>query len=206
MIALPFLPHVAAAPRRLASCGRGATIVEFAIILPVFILMLMFLFDTGYYIFASSVLGGEVNAVGRNSTLETATDANRTTLDQQLEAQVKRLVSNGSMTFDRVSYKSYGRAQSKAEAFNDANGNGICDNGESFDDANRNGTRDLDSGVVSGGGARDVVIYTATLTYERIFPIAAMLGWDKNVSISSSTILRNQPFDKQAEPLIGKCT
>ncbi len=205
MDALP-PPHPAGVLRRLARCGRGATIVEFAIILPVFVMMLMFLFDTGYYIFASSVLGGEVNAVGRNSTLETATDANRTDLDQQLEAQVRRLVSAGQMNFKRVAYKSYGRAQAKAESFNDANNNGVCDNGESFDDANRNGTRDLDSGVESGGGARDVVIYTATLRYERIFPIATMLGWDKNVSISSSTILRNQPFDKQAEPLIGKCT
>lgn len=204
MVAAPLLPS--APLRRLARCRRGATIAEFAIVLPIFILMLMFLFDTGYYIFANSVLGGEVNAVGRNSTLETATDANRTQLDQELEAQVKRLVRNGQMSFKRTAYKSYGRAQAKAESYNDANSNGACDNGESFDDANRNGVRDLDSGQDNGGGARDVVIYTATLTYDRIFPIATLLGWSKNVTMSASTILRNQPFDKQAEPLIGKCT
>lgn len=202
----PRLLHPTAAMRRLARCRRGATIAEFAIILPLFIMMLMFLFDTGYYIFASSVLGGEVNAVGRNSTLETATDANRANLDTNLETQVKRLVRNGTLSFKRTAYKSYGRAQAKAESFNDANNNGVCDNGEAFDDANRNGTRDLDSGVDSGGGARDVVIYTATLTYTRIFPVASLLGWSKDVSMSASTILRNQPFDKQAEPLIGHCT
>lgn len=30
--------------------ARGATIVEFAIVAPILVVMLMFLFDTGYYL------------------------------------------------------------------------------------------------------------------------------------------------------------
>lgn len=185
---------------------RGATIVEFAIVIPVLAMILLYLFDTGYYLYAKAVLGGEVNAAGRASSLETASDETRGTLDQRVSTQVKRLVPTGNVSFLRTSYKSYSRAQTKAEAFNDVNGNGRCDNNETFDDANRNGTRDLDSGVDGGGGAKDVTIYTATLRYRSLFPLKNFIGGNPDVVLTSSTILRNQPFDKQAEPLLGKCT
>ncbi|BAV64148.1 hypothetical protein SCLO_1011080 [Sphingobium cloacae] len=190
---------------RLRTDERGVTALEFALVSPVLLMMLMFLFDTGYYLYAKAILAGEVNAAGRASTLETATDELRDTLDAQVSTAVERLVPNGHMEFQRMAYKSYGRAQAKAEDFVDANNNGVCDNGESFDDANRNGTRDLDSGVSGGGGAKDVTVYTATLRYDRLFPLNGFLGVGREVTMSSSTLLRNQPFDKQAEPLIGTC-
>lgn len=197
---------ISPSPHSLARDKRGATVIEFAIVIPVLAMILLFLFDAGYYLYAKAILGGEVNAAGRASTLETATDETRDTLDARVSERVENLVHNGTVTFDRTAYKSYGRAQSKAESFVDGNSNGNCDNNESFDDANRNGTRDLDSGVTGGGGAKDVTIYTATLRYVRLFPIASFIGIDPNVTLSATTILRNQPFDKQAEPTIGHCT
>lgn len=189
----------------LRSDRKGSTIVEFALVAPTLVGMLLFIFDTGFYLYASAVLGGEVNAVGRNSTLETATDTSRTAMDELVKQQVQRLLPSANVAFARTAYKSYERAESKEEKYNDANNNGICDNDETYDDANRNGTRDQDSGVAGGGAARDVVVYTATLTYTRMFPVQAIFGWDQQATISSSTLLRNQPFDKQPEPLIGKC-
>ncbi len=185
---------------------RGATIVEFAIVAPILVLILMFLFDTGYYFYARAILGGEVQAAGRASALETATDTNRALLDASVETAVKRLVGGGTFAFDRLSFKSYGRAQSRAEAFIDSNGDNICNNNEIFDDANGNGIRDTDSGVAGQGGAKDVTIYSVTLRYNRLFPMASLLGWSQQVSMTAHTILRNQPFDKQAEALVGRCT
>lgn len=189
----------------LRSDRRGATILEFAFVAPVLLLMLMFLFDTGYFLYARAILSGEVQAAGRASALETATEAKRDTLDDDVKTAVKRLVGAGQFSFARMAYKSYGRAQAKAEAFVDGNGDGQCNNNETFDDANFNGVRDLDSGTSGQGGAKDVTIYTVTLRYNRIFPMAYLLGWSNEVTMSSSTILRNQPFDKQAEPVTGNC-
>lgn len=183
----------------------GATLVEFAIVAPILVLILMFLFDAGYYFYARAVLSGEVQAAGRASALETATDTNRALLDAGVEGAVKKLVSGGMLSFERLAFKSYGRAQSRVESFIDSNGDGICNNNEGFDDANRNGVRDADSGVQGQGGAKDVTIYSVTLQYDRVFPMATLLGWNPRVSMTSRTILHNQPFDKQAEPLIGKC-
>ncbi|MBJ7445132.1 MAG: pilus assembly protein [Sphingobium sp.] len=192
--------------RALRGDRRGATILEFAFVAPVLILILMFLFDTAYYLYARAILSGEVQAAGRASGLETATQANRDALDSGVETAVKRLVGAGNVAFTRMAYKSYGRAQSKAEAFVDGNGDGLCNNNETFDDANANNVRDLDSGASGQGGAKDVTIYTVTLRYNRIFPMAYLLGWPQEVTMASSTILRNQPFDKQSEPVTGNCT
>lgn len=192
--------------RRLSQDCQGATIVEFAFVAPVLITLLMFLFDAGFHLYASSILGGEINAVGRSSTLESADDEGRDELDARVTEQVQRLVPHGRLEYTRTAYRSYERAQAKAEPFKDSNGNGACDNNEVFEDENGNGMHDLDAGESGGGGARDVVIYTAELSYDRLFPLAGLLGWDQEVTISSSTILRNQPFNRQGEVKEGHCT
>lgn len=189
----------------LARDTRGATIVEFAIIVPVLLMMMMFLFDTGFYFYARSILGGEVQAAGRASSLETATEANQEALNETVRTAVKRLVRNGEVDFTRTAYKNYARAQATAERFSDANGDGHCNNNEIFDDENGNKIWDRDAGVVGQGGAKDVVVYTATLEYDRLFPMATLLGWNNRVSITASTLLRNQPFDKQSTATPGKC-
>ncbi len=192
--------------RRLLGDKAGATIVEFAIVAPVFLGFLMFLFDSGYYLFARSVLSGEVNRAGRSSTLETATDANRLALDTALETQVKRLVPDATLQFSRSAFVNYRFAQARVEPFTDTNTNNDCDNGETFVDLNGNGQHDQDGGRSGRGGARDVVIYTVTMNYDRLFPVDKLLGFKKTVTLQATTLLRNQPFDAQTQPTTGLCT
>ena len=85
--------------RALRRDKRGVTVLEFAFVAPVLILILMFLFDTAYYLYARAILSGEVQAAGRASALETATQANRDALDGVVEASVKRLVAGGDFSF-----------------------------------------------------------------------------------------------------------
>ena len=51
--------------RALRRDKRGVTVLEFAFVAPVLILILMFLFDTAYYLYARAILSGEVQAAGR---------------------------------------------------------------------------------------------------------------------------------------------
>lgn len=193
---------------RLARDSRGATIVEFAFVAPVLVLFLMFLFDTGYYLYVKAILTGEVQVAGRGSGLETATQANRDLLDQRVETAIKRIVSGATVRPERMSFRNYARAQSTGEEFVDTNKDGICNNEETFYDDPSGTAGQFDAnlpGVMGQGGAKDVVIYTVTVEYDRLFPMASLLGWNNQVTMKSSTILRNQPFDKQAEPKEGKC-
>ncbi len=183
----------------------GATIVEFAVVAPVFFGTLMFIFDAAYMLYARAMLDGEVHAAARASTLETANDTSRANLDAQLADRMSQLVPHGTLGFERVAFNRYGLAQTRAEPFGDTNNNNRCDNGESFLDLNGNSRHDLDGGRAGGGGARDVVIYTVTLRYDRLFPVAGIFGFDPEVVLQSQTLLRNQPFDQQSQPVTRVC-
>lgn len=191
--------------RNLGRDTSGATIVEFAVVAPIFIGIIMFIFDMGFMAYARSVLSGEINAVGRDSTLESASDQSRAAMDARVAARVRLIVPDGAVTFEREAFNTYGLAQTRAEPFVDANDNDDCDLGESYLDLNGNSRFDLDGARAGGGGARDVVIYTATLQYTRFFPVAELFGMDNNVELQARTLLRNQPFDQQAQPTTGVC-
>lgn len=191
--------------RTLERDTSGATIVEFAVVAPIFIGIIMFIFDLGFMAYARSVLSGEINAVGRASALETATDQRRADMDARVAEKVRLIVPDGTVTFDRESFNTYGRAQTRVEPFVDGNDNDTCDAGESYLDLNGNSRFDLNGARAGGGGARDVVIYTATLRYTRFFPLAALFGMDNDVELQARTILKNQPFDQQSQPTSGVC-
>jgi hypothetical protein len=182
--------------RRLAGDERGATIVEFAIVAPVFLLLLLGSFDFGHMIYAQSVLQGAVHHAGRNSGLESGSDF-MATIDEDVRRQVGHIVPKGSVLTSRTNYQSFNDVN-KPEDFVDANGNGEYDADECFTDVNGNATWDADRGMEGLGGADDVVLYTATLEYDRIVPFH-FVGGDEQRTISASTILRNQPFGDQAE-------
>lgn len=191
---------------RLLGDTTGATLVEFAVVVPVFLGFVMFLFDGAYYLYARAVLSGEVNAAGRASTLETATDANRLALDNAVTTQMRKLVPDAQMTFDRLAFVNYRYAQSKVEPFTDTNTNNACDNGETYLDLNGNSQHDQNGGRSGRGGARDVVIYTVTMRYDRLFPVDSLFGFNKTVTLQATTLLKNQPFDAQTQPTTGLCT
>ena len=181
---------------RLVHDRTGSTIIEFAICAPVFLVMLFAAFDFGHTIYAGAVLQGAVQQAGRNAGLESGKDS-LTSIDSAVMQQIKNVVPNGAILTSRKNYKDFNTV-GKPEDFVDANSNGQYDPKECFTDANGNGVWDADRGVGGIGGANDVVLYTATLTYDRLVPLWKMIGSDKQMVLTASTTLRNQPFGDQA--------
>lgn len=183
--------------KRCAGDRAGATAVEFAIVAPVFLTLLLGVFDYGHMIYAQSVLQGAVHQAGRNSGLESGSDF-MDAIDDDVRGQVHNIVPQGSVLTSRTNYESFNDVN-KPEDFVDANANGEYDEDECFTDVNANGNWDEDRGLEGLGGADDVVLYTATLEYDRLVPMFAFVGGSEQHRISASTILRNQPFGDQAE-------
>jgi hypothetical protein len=51
-----------------------------------------------------------------------------------------------------------------------------------------------------------VVIYLATVTYPRPFPIASLVGGSSTSTMKAQTVLTNQPWDNVVKsPPMGKC-
>ena len=182
--------------RNLACDERGATVVEFALVAPVLIALLMGLFDTGYNLYAAAILQGAIQQAARNSTIEGATP---TSLDAKVTNAVHRVVPNATLIFERANYSNFSDIGAP-EDFTDVNGDGVCDAGEPFEDANGNGTWDTDRGRAGQGGARDAVLYTVKVSYPHAFPVGAMIGLSRVENLQSSTVLRNQPYSDQIVP------
>jgi Flp pilus assembly pilin Flp len=181
--------------RRFAKAEDGVTAVEFALVTPVLLLILMGGMDVSRSAYVSSVLYGAVQKAGRDSSLETAGGA-AASIDSKILAVMKPLATDGVLTVSRKSHQTFARAK-RAETFTDSNANNVRDAGECYEDANNNGTWDAAGGKTGLGGADDIVVYTATFTYPRTFPMAGLMGMNPNQVLSATTILRNQPFGDQ---------
>ncbi len=196
-------------------CQSGTSVMEFGLIAPVLIMMIMGVFDIGHQIYVKAVLNGALQEVGRDSALEGASNADqRQSIDDKLKSMIRDLAPNANVVVSRRYYKTFSEAAaSEAEDIieDPANPpNGKCDYpNESFMDANHNGKFDLDGGNDGQGGAKDVVIITVTVTYERLFPAAAFIGYGTNVALVSDSVIANQPYGVQtqyAPPVAVPCS
>lgn len=180
--------------RLLAGDERGVTLVEFALVAPVFLMMLFGLLDVGQMIYGKSLLNGAVEAAARSSSLEIGDTA---AADALVESRVSPVLPGVTLASTRTSYFDFADI-GRAEQWNDADGNGACNDGEAYTDENGNGAWDRDIGVGGNGGANDVVLYKVTATYEPVFKVPFMPeAWGQR-SLEATAIRKNQPFATQA--------
>lgn len=192
---------------RITADRRGNTIIEFALIVPVMMLMLLGFSELLYQEYAQSILAGEVQKAGRDSGIEGGS-ASTATIDNlvlsRLGVVVKGLQNDctqanagtgPSWCSVRKSYDSF--SEVAPEPFTDTNKNSVRDPGECFTDVNGNGVWDADPGNQGQGGASAVASYTMTISYRRLFPLATLAGWSNYQKLSASTLLKNQPYASQ---------
>jgi Flp pilus assembly protein TadG len=189
---------------RLIGNDRAAAATEFALVAPVFLLTLMGIFDFSMQQYAKSVLSGAVNRAARDSALEN-NNSSQTAIDSAVTAQVKSVFRDGTLAYTRRAYDSFDDVN-KPEHLIDGNGNGTRDAGECFTDQNANGSWDSMRGSNGQGTGDEVVLYTATLSYARLFPAWKMLGQSQTATIRASTVLRNQPFNANNKTSTVICT
>lgn len=185
--------------RTIATDRSGATIVEFGLVAPAFMMVLVASFDIGHTLYVRSALQGIVQKVARDSSLEAGTEAaTQTALDNKVRAQTIALANNATITFSRRFYRTFSAASAaQAEPWTDTNANGRCDAGEPYQDNNLNGTWDADGGDSGQGGAKDKTLYTVTVSYPRFFPLWRFIGGATTTVVSATTVLANQPYSDQ---------
>ncbi len=190
--------------RKLKRDRRGSALVEFAIISPVMMLLIMGLGDLLYQEYTQAVLNGAVQKAARDSGIEGGS-ANTATIDAKVIAIVQTVAKNATFVSTRKNYDTFTAVA--PEPFTDTNGNGIRNAGECYSDTNGNNQWDADPGVSGQGGANDITLYTMTATYPRLFPVAGLFGWPSSQTISAQTLLKNQPYAAQTTTTVSTvCT
>ena len=126
--------------KRLGQDQTGATIVEFALITPALMVVLMGLFDLAYNMYTNEMLNGAVQQAARMSTVEGAA-GRQEQIDSGVVAAVRAVAPGANMTFSRKAYAGFSDVN-RPEDWDDDDNDGTCNNGEAFEDENDNGTWD----------------------------------------------------------------
>lgn len=180
--------------RRLIADEQGTSVMEFGLMITVFMTLLLGLFDLGQMAYANAILKGAVQDAARSSSLETS---NTAAADLEVAAAVRAVAIDAAVTSTRVSYFDFEDVE-RPESWNDEDGDGLCNDGEAYTDENRNGRWDEDIGTAGNGGAGDVVIYTVKIEYDPLFPNPFIPGGTSKRELSASSVKKNQPFADQA--------
>lgn len=176
---------------RLRRDTSGATIVEFAVVLPVLSLLVLGLLDLGYRSYATSVVQGALHDASRMATVGNFTLAQ---IDTRVKARLSNFATRSTVTTSTTSYYDFSGVSQPEKVVGDTVPLNVYNSGDCFEDANGNNTYDLDRGRNSTGGSDDIVRYQVTITYPRIVPLGGFMGWGNTQTVTQNTVLRNQPF------------
>jgi Flp pilus assembly pilin Flp len=181
---------------RLLGDETGATMLEFAFVAPPLILMIMGMLDLGHQVYTASVLQGTLQQSARRATLESGFGL-QTAIDQRITDSVKTIMPNADVVITRNNFQNFSDVVTPEE-YIEASGDNICNNGETYEDLNNNSMWDRNRGRSGLGGANDAVVFNAKVTYQRMFPVASLIGLSDEVELTAQTVLRNQPYNQQA--------
>lgn len=194
--------------RRLRDDRRGITVVEFALIAPVFFTILMGTMDLGYQAWFRSTMNGVMEDAARRAAVGSYSPA---ATDEFIKSKLRRILpasqrtNEDAITIEKKSFANFSRIGNPEVITNDPNSNNIIDVGDCWEDANANGVYDVaaSAGANGLGSAEDVVYYEVTAEFPRLFPMPTMLGWDENMVTTVQTAVRSQPFGEQV--VVNRC-
>lgn len=177
--------------RRLRRDSKAVTIVEFAMVAPVMLLLLLGLFDLGYRAYASSVLQGSLHDAARMATVG---GFSMTQIDARVKTRLSNFATRSTVTTAAASYYEFSGVSQPEKIVGDTVPMNSYNPGDCFEDVNGNNAYDTDRGRSGTGNADDIVRYRVTINFTRIFPLGYLLGWPPTQTLTQETVLRNQPF------------
>jgi hypothetical protein len=196
---------------------RGVSAIEFALVGPVVLLMIVGVLEAGFLWSGATALeaGGRAAAryglTGAVREGETRTEVVRRLVTEHvcpraLDARRKACFwaedgprfddEHGDATplFLELTAYSDPRNLGRPEPFSDLDGDGARDAGEAFDDLNGNGVWDADTGVAGPGGAADVVVYDIAIHQGVTNPLIRAVVGSGTLRHETRIVIRNEPF------------
>ncbi len=177
--------------RRLRRDSKAVTIIEFAMVAPVMLLLLLGLFDLGYRAYAASVLQGSLHDAARMATVG---GFSMPQIDARVRTRLSNFATRSTVTTAAASYYEFSGVSQPEKVVGDTVPLNSYNAGDCFEDVNGNNAYDTDRGRSGTGNADDIVRYRVTISFPRIFPLGYLMGWPSTQTLTQETVLRNQPF------------
>ncbi|WP_294392320.1 TadE/TadG family type IV pilus assembly protein [uncultured Sphingomonas sp.] len=188
--------------RRLLRDRRGATVVEFALIAAPLIMTIMALTDLAFRAFMGVQLQGAMDQAARQVTVGGVTTQTVTTF---VQGRMRTLLSSADVKVKPMSYDDFSTVGKPEPITTDTAPLGTYNKGDCFLDLNNNKQWDADGGAGGNGGGDDIIYYTATVSYPALMPLGRFLGFPDLTTITATMMMRNQPYEAQAQP-VTVCT
>jgi len=179
--------------RRKRNPRAGAATTEFALILPVVVLLILGSLELMTAFFINNAMEGGLRQAARYGL--TGQD-NQTTR----QAQILSIVDDKTFGFVDMEtaslttkiYPSFA-AIGEPEDYEDLNGNGQYDPGEPYEDDNGNGQWDDDAGIPGIGEANDIILYELVYDWPMLTGyLSGLIG--EAIRLKASIAVRNEPF------------
>jgi Flp pilus assembly pilin Flp len=176
---------------------RGVAAVEFAIIAPVFLILIFGIIEVSSILYVTMVLEGATTTSSRLA--KTGYQAQGATRQDMIYDMIKQnaglLVDTKKISIASLSYGSFSNI-GQPEPFTDLNSNGIWNFNEPYSDVNGNGKWDSDMGITGLGGANDIVLYKITYPWPVYTPLLSkFMGNNGIYTITTNVIVKNEPYN-----------
>lgn len=195
-----------ASSRRLHACHRliaakeGATLIEFALIAPTMMVMLMGFFDLGYRTYLEVAARGILETAARNASVGKLSSAQ---VDTYVTDKLKGVASaRSTVTLVKKSFYSISHIGKPEKITSDIAPWAIYNVGDCYEDANNNQMYDSSMGSTGLGGPDDIVYYEVNIAMPRLFPLGGLIGWSNTFTAKANTLIRNQPWGAQTKPSV----
>lgn len=183
--------------KKLLNSERGAMAVEYALVLPVFLTMVLGSMEIGRVLMVYSALEGAVTESTRISITGNIPEGYET-VDAYIEDYIKDTLNDvgidAGIEISMRVYESFSDIGSE-EPFTDEDGDLTCNNGEFYTDVNGNGAWDADMGASGAGGEENIMVMSINveLPYMMHGFIDAFTE-NPNINLGTSTAVRNEPY------------
>ncbi len=177
--------------KNLARDKKGVTVVEFGLILPVTLTLLLGSIDLGWQMYASSVAQGSLQRQARLSALE---NASFSAMKANIKGDLKLFADASDISITAKSYKSFTGIGAPEKITTDIAPLNAINKGDCFVDSNSNGVYDTAQGSSGIGTAEDAVVYEMEMSFERLMPFSTYVGMSNPVVIKRKAIVKNEPF------------
>lgn len=174
----------------------GVTAVEFALVAPVFMLLLFGIVEFALIMVVYNVMEGATASSSRlGKTGYTAAGVTRQqTIINVITERAGSLINPDLLTVTSKFYKQFDQINDP-EPYFDANGNGSYNSGETYTDINGNGQWDPDMAASGFGSAGDIVVYEVSYPWTISTPmISSLVGTNGIYRITTHAVVKNEPY------------
>ncbi len=181
--------------RTLLQDQQGITALEFAMITPVFLLMILGIIEFSMIMYANTILESATNSTSRLG--KTGYDPSGVTRQQailnSINSRAAGLLDTSKITLTTKVYSDFNRIGDPEPCLSPNSPPCSGTPGINFVDVNGNGAWDNDMGAAGLGSGGDVVVYTVNYPWRVMTPVMSnILGTTMNITVRS--VVRNEPF------------